>query len=82
MTGVYEIRPAEWWDWPFHGVVAEQASIPAVTMLPASDDPQAAAVRFSYPSPVVAGSCPVAMSPDELEREFRHWMRRREAAGK
>jgi hypothetical protein len=49
MTGVYEIRPAEWWDWPFHGVIAEQASIPAVTTLPASDDQQAVTVRFSYP---------------------------------
>jgi hypothetical protein len=55
MTGVYEIRPAQWWDWPFHGVIAEQASIPAVTTLPASDDQQAVTVRFSYPRPVVSG---------------------------
>jgi hypothetical protein len=49
MTGVYEIRPAKWWDWPFHGVIAKQASIPAVATLPASDDQQAVTVRFSYP---------------------------------
>ena len=55
MTGVYEIRPAQWWDWPFHGVVAEQASIPAVTTLPASNDQQAVTVRFSYPGLVVSG---------------------------
>lgn len=53
MTGVYEIRPAQWWDWPFHGIVAEQASIPAVTTLPESDDQQAVTVRFSYPSPAM-----------------------------
>jgi hypothetical protein len=50
MTGVYEIRPAQWWDWPFHGIRAfEESSIPAVTTLPASDDQQAVTVRFIYP---------------------------------